>query len=69
MCGARIKRAKDDTGERPEDLRELARRTRFIASALSGSEREHMLACAHDLEEKAQRLTQAIANPLMAMAH
>ena len=69
MCGAKMKRVKDETAERPEDLRELARRARFIASALSGADKEHMLTCARELEEKADRMAQAMARPLMTVAH
>ncbi len=47
---------KKEEAPRPEDLRELARRTRVIASAMSEPQRSSVLAVAAEIEMNADEL-------------
>lgn len=55
----------DRLREPPEDLRELARRTRFVANAVAEPDKSRMLSYADELEEIAASLEQgAVAMPV-----
>jgi hypothetical protein len=51
-----VSQEEDKEGERPEELRTLARRVQMIASALDDREKRRLLAYADELEALAAKL-------------
>ena len=53
----------DSSKESPEELRELARRVRFIAAAYDGREKTRLLSYAKELESTAAHLEHEAPGP------